>query len=180
MGKKDERKSETSHSSKKHKSDKKHRSSASSSKHSRIIDDAVNGEEEFEWAEKQPTMERESVQSIPTSQSMGITAAPSASKREDWLGMGSRANEPKPVSGDTVSTFDPRAGGRDPTMRMEQAVDALDGHGDDFFGSLGQSRIRKDTDKKAPDPDKVGSLIHSKHVAPYNVVLVRSKCLDMN
>lgn len=149
-------KSEKSH--KKHKSS--HKTDKGNSKSSRIIDDDLvgNGEDEFEWTEK-PTAaaastsgDRDSVQSIPTSLSMGVTAAPSAPQRAAWM-MGASNNEPKAVSQDTVSTFDPRARGADPTMRLEQAVDATDGYGQDFFGSMGTEHVRKEG-KKLPDPDK--------------------------
>ena len=162
MGKssKSDKSSEKSH--KKHKSS--HKTDKGNSKSSRIIDDDLvgNGEDEFEWAEK-PTAaaaavastsgDRDSVQSIPTSLSMGVTAAPSAPQRAAWMMGGASNNEPKAVSQDTVSTFDPRARGADPTMRLEQAVDATDGYGQDFFGSMGTEHVRKEG-KKIPDPDK--------------------------
>lgn len=68
--------------------------------------------------------------------------------------MGASQATSKPISQDTVSTFDPRAG-PDPTMRLEQAVDATDGYGQDFFGSMGTEHAWKEVKKPNPDQAKM-------------------------
>jgi len=174
--------SSSSHKEKDRSRDKgKHKSSKHSSalKHSKVIDDG----NEDEWVEKDPQQgqQPESVQSIPTSQSLSLHSNPTAARRTDWLGM--QASSSKPVNGDTVSTFDPRAAARDPTMTLDQAVDATEGYGDDFFGSMGSVKHKKDTNKQAPDPSRVGHLpilALSAILRMHWVFLPRPKCLDSN
>lgn len=118
---------------KKDKREKRH----SKKDRAQVIDDEGNGDE---WVEKPSSSASKAVDNIPSALSLGLTSAPSANQRSDWLG----------ASGS--NTFDPRS-------RLERE-NFTEGFGDgqagsgDFFSTLGSQKVKP---VKEPPRDTVGS-----------------------